>query len=155
MGTLCALGMGAALLELPVGINPVLLLLTPFCMWFPRLEHSMVRVEVQWGFRVPGTAGFSLVLSCPSQSQQLGCVWWVLAGQPGGVAGWQTDAGGRQSRLRVLAPTLQRSSWIWPPCPEVSKRTGSGDRQQVQDGSIGVMPGGHQTDGTSPYSAPI
>lgn len=70
------------------------------------------------GACVPSAAGLSPALSCPSRSQQLGClvrgcVQWVLARVPGAVAGWQTDAGGGQSRLRVLVSTSQEGrGWI-------------------------------------------
>lgn len=40
-GKVC-LGMWMAPLQLLVGFNPVLLLLTPFCLRFPRLGHALV-----------------------------------------------------------------------------------------------------------------
>lgn len=142
-GKVC-LGMGLAPLQLLVGFSPVLLLLTPFCLRFPRLGHALVRVEVPWGILspwracVPDTAGLSPALSCPSRSQQLGsltpvCVQWVLAGEPGAVVGGRQMLGVGRAGCKCLCPHCGGERLDLAPVPW----GGWGDGQRVMKGVSG------------------
>lgn len=111
-----------ALLWLLVGINAGLLL-TLFCMRFPRLGRGVVRVEVPWRACVTGTGGFGPALSCPSHSQQLSCAQWVLAGVSGAMLRWQMDV---EQAASTCVHTAEGRGWIWPLWPRMGNETGSG-----------------------------
>jgi len=158
VGTLCQVGPaapwegvsghGAAPLQLLVGLNSSLLLLTPFCTRLPRLGCAVVRVEVLCGARVP--VGGSRPQRCRAQpcselSQLLPAP--VGAGRGAqccdGVAdrcqGWAEQA---TSAHVHIAEVRGR---VWPLRPEAGREMGSGcmkgaSRRCWGDGAGGSSP---------------
>lgn len=119
-----------ALLWLLVGISAVLLLLTPFCVQFPRLGCGVVRVEVPWRCRWHCRAW-----PCSKLSQLLPAAGLCPVGAGRGAWCYVGVADGCRADCKHLCPCCRRERLDLAPTAWDRR----GDRQWVHEGSLRVM----------------